>query len=30
VPMVGNGSGVAELQLADDEMIKFFKQHMGI
>jgi len=28
--MVGNGSGVPELQLAYDEMIKFFKQHMEI
>jgi len=28
--MVGNGCGVAELQLAYNEMIKFFKQHMGI
>ncbi len=27
---IGNGSGVPELQLAYDEMIKFFKLHMGI
>ncbi len=27
---IGNGTGVPELQLAYDEMIKFFKQNMGI
>ncbi len=27
---IGNGSGVPELQLAYDEMIKFFKRHVGI
>jgi hypothetical protein len=27
---IANGSGVPELQLAYDEMIKFFRQHMGI
>lgn len=27
---IANGSGVPELQLAYDEMIKFFKRHMGI
>jgi acetyl esterase/lipase len=27
---IGNGSGVPELQLAYDEMIKFFRRHMGI
>lgn len=27
---IGNGSGVPELQLAYDEMIKFFKRHMGV
>ncbi len=27
---IGNGSGVPELQLAYDEMIKFFKQQMGL
>lgn len=27
---IGNDSGVPELQLAFDEMIKFFKRHMGI
>jgi len=27
---IGNGSGVPELQLAYDEMIKFFRQHIGI
>ena len=27
---IADGSGVPELQLAFDEMIKFFKQHMGI
>ena len=27
---IGNGSGVPELQLAFDEMIKFFKRHMEI
>jgi hypothetical protein len=27
---IGNDSGVPELQLAFDEMIKFFKQHLGI
>ena len=27
---IDNGSGVPELQLAYDEMIKFFKRHMGI
>jgi len=27
---IANGTGVPELQLAYDEMIKFFKRHMGI
>ncbi len=27
---IANGSGVPELQLAYDEMIKFFREHMGI
>jgi acetyl esterase/lipase len=27
---IGNGTGVPELQLAFDEMIKFFRRHMGI
>ncbi len=27
---ISNGSGVPELQLAYDEMIKFFRRHMGI
>ncbi len=27
---IGNGSGVPELQLAYDEMIKFFRRHLGI
>ena len=27
---IANGSGVPELQLAYDEMIKFFRRHMGI
>ncbi len=27
---IGNGSGVPELQLAYDEMIKFFKRQMGL
>ncbi len=27
---IANGSGVPELQLAYDEMIKFFRQHLGI
>jgi acetyl esterase/lipase len=27
---IGNGTGVPELQLAYDEMIKFFRRHMGI
>ncbi len=27
---IGHGSGVPELQLAYDEMIKFFRQHMGL
>jgi hypothetical protein len=27
---IANGSGVPELQLAYDEMIKFFNRHMGI
>jgi acetyl esterase/lipase len=27
---IGNGSGVPELQLAYNEMIKFFRRHMGI
>ena len=27
---ISNGSGVPELQLAYDEMVKFFRRHMGI
>ncbi len=27
---IGNGTGVPELQLAYDEMIKFFKRQMGL
>ena len=27
---IGNGGGVPELQLAYDEMIKFFRRHLGI
>jgi acetyl esterase/lipase len=27
---IGNGTGVPELQLAYDEMIKFFRRHLGI
>jgi acetyl esterase/lipase len=27
---ISNGSGVPELQLAYNEMIKFFRRHMGI
>ncbi len=27
---IGDGSGVPELQLAFDEMIKFFSRHLGI
>ncbi len=27
---IGNGTGVPELQLAFDEMIKFFRKHLGI
>ncbi len=27
---IGSGSGIPELQLAYDEMIKFFRRHMGI